>query len=643
MNYGIPRLRHGSITLPTWFLALVAAGTFTPGAGLQAQSDNFNSGSAPAWVHYDVGDIVPGLGATYTFPADGTGGYAYRIHSPPDAPYDGPPYNVGPSRALAWRPDVTYGGRFSVGVDVINWDNTIDQAFGPVWFIQNPGPGTTGGYVMSWEPVGREILISVVNGESPTTVGRLQNVILDPTQRYRFVASSHDGSTYLAQVFHPSDLDNPVAAAIASDGTYNGGWMGMLVYDGTSPSTVGADATFDNYSASTPAANSLRTTVAHVSPAANEKFTGLYPTIAVAILDRDTTVDTGAILLWLDGNLLPSADVNIVAAVTEAGNPGGYPNVFGGATVTYAITSLLPWNSTHTNSIAFRDNTGFWKTNTWAWTSYYPYLDASNSLPLGSFTLRGWDARMVWTNGPALGNSLARAEQQLAVPPQIPWLLSTQTVVQVLNWNDAGDGVNAQTFGYFNDPTLVSGVPGLAPDGSHDNIACESFAYLELSAGVHRFGAVSDDGFQLRSGAGLHDTQAMVLGVHDGGTFNGTFDFVVESTGLYPARCLWYENGGSADFQLFSVDLNDPTARTLVNDPSDPAGSVKAYLPIRLVSSANVQGPYTTMAGAVIDTVNQTVTAPRSGPAQFYRLQTLNPVTLTGITVLGNNVAITYR
>jgi hypothetical protein len=94
---------------------------------------------------------------------------------------------------------------------------------------------------------------------------------------------------------------------------------------------------------------------------------------------------------------------------------------------------------------------------------------------------------------------------------------------------------------------------------------------------------------------------------------------------------------------LFSVDLNDPSARTLVNDPADPADSVKAYLPIRLVSSANAQGPFTTRPGAVIDTVNKTVTAPRSGPAQFYRLQTLNPVTLTGITVSGNTVVITYR
>src|SRR5436305_11747669 len=88
------------------------------------QSEDFNSGSAPGWAHYDVGDIgqsvgIPGLGATYTFPPDAAGGYSYHIYSPPDAPYDAPPYGFGPSRALAFRPDVAYSGRFSVGADLV--------------------------------------------------------------------------------------------------------------------------------------------------------------------------------------------------------------------------------------------------------------------------------------------------------------------------------------------------------------------------------------------------------------------------------------------------------------------------------------------------------------------------------------------
>ena len=630
------------------FLALVP--------DLPAQTDNFNSGSlSPYWQHYDSGSVInhyTGLtmfNGSYTLPSDGAGGHAFRIAVPGDTPFDTTSNptgaNLGPGRALAFRADGTYGARFSLGVDVIAWNNAIDQAFGPYWYL-NPstvGPGTSVGYAMTWEATTGDIRISRIDGETPATVANGPNTPLTPGQHYRFLVSSHDGATYLAQIFNDNDLLNPIAGAVAIDTAHLGGWMGLLSYDGTSPSTTGADVTYDNYSASAPGANTLRTTVAHLYPAPLQKVTALYPTITVGILDRDTQVDTGNILLWLDGALLSAADVVISAPLVESANPNSAPKNFGGAMVNYTVPTLLPWNSLHTNTIAFADVNGAWTTNTWTWTAYYPMLHATNSLPLGSLSLPGWNVRMVWTNGATLGNSLARAEKQLATPPTIPYMLTTQMVSQVLNWNDAGDGTTAQMFGHFYDPSLVSGVPGLPPDGSHDNIAVESFAYLQLTAGVHRFGAVSDDGFQVRSGYGLRDTNATVMGVKDGGTFDNTFDFAVEADGLYPVRCLWYENGGSADFQLFSVDLNDPNARVLINDPNAPAGVVAAYLPIRLLSADSVGGPYATETAAVIDTLAQTVTVPASGAARFYRMQTLNAVRLTSLTPAGANIVIHYQ
>ena len=648
----IPHISHplASTGLRRALLGLAAIGSLGLAVSLQAQSDNFNAGSlSPYWQHYDSGQIIHGyLGlsgytASYTLVPDGSGGHAFHILCPADAPFDGAPYNLGPARALAFRADGTYPNRFSLGVDCIGWNNTIDQAFGPFWFIGNPGPGTTTGYSLTWEATASEMRISRIVGEQPTTVGAATGVALNPTNHYRFLATSHDGNTFLGQIFNDNDLQNPVGGVIAYDATWAnpGGYMGLLGYDGTSPSVVGSDVTYDNYSASTPGANTMGPVVAHVSPAPLQQVAALYPTVTVAILNRDTSVDPTSVLLWMDGALISSAYVTVTAGITETGNPAGLQN-FDGATVTYPVTGLLPWNTPHTNSIAYSDSVGTWTTNTWSWTAVYPLLHATNSLPLGSFSLPGWNVRMVWTNGADLGNSLARAEQQLAIPPKIPYLLTTQVVSQVLNWNDAGDGVNAQTFGYFSDPSLVSGVPGLAPDGTHDNIACECFAYLQLTAGVHRFGAVSDDGFQIRSGYGLGDTNATVLGVKDGGTFNGTFDFAVEADGLYPARCVWYENGGSANFQIFSVNLGDATARVLINDPNTPAGVVLAFLPIRLLAASNPAGPYATATGAVINTATQTVTIPMSGAAQFYRLQTAYPVRLS-ISTSGGMVVISYQ
>jgi hypothetical protein len=291
-----------------------------------------------------------------------------------------------------------------------------------------------------------------------------------------------------------------------------------------------------------------------------------------------------------------------------------------------------------TNTLVFQDSDAVSVTNTWTYS--YPFLPAANGLALGSFSTRGWDIRIVQTNGPTLGNDLSRAEQQLVIPPLIPSEVSTQTVVQVLNFNDAGDGSTATDFGYFPNASPVLGLP---PDSSHENIAGEFLAYLELPAGAHRFGVVSDDGFQLRSGASVEDPAAVTLGIRDGGTFNNTFDFVVEATGLYPARCVWYENGGGAYFQLFSVNPNDPNARILLNDPANPSGVIKAYLPFRVASAADITGPYTTPAGAVLDPVNKTVTIPLSGSIQFFQMQTLTQVRLTSIRVVGANVIITYN
>ena len=93
-----------------------------------------------------------------------------------------------------------------------------------------------------------------------------------------------------------------------------------------------------------------------------------------------------------------------------------------------------------------------------------------------------------------------------------------------------------------------------------------------------------------------------MLGVRDGGPFDGTFDFVVQASGLYPVRCVWYENGGGAHFQLFSVDPNNPTSRILLNDPNNPAGDVVVYQPLGLLSALG--GPMLAAAAMALSSVS---------------------------------------
>jgi hypothetical protein len=135
----------------------------------------------------------------------------------------------------------------------------------------------------------------------------------------------------------------------------------------------------------------------------------------------------------------------------------------------------------------------------------------------------------------------------------------------------------------------------------------------------------------------------VVPGNRDGGTYDNSFDFIVEATGNYPVRVVWYENGGSASFRLASVDPATAT-EVLVNDPGDPAGVVKVFLPtlaIALYSSATVGGTYAIESGAVIDTGAKTATLALAGTTRFYKMT--GTATITNIKKVGSNIVLTYQ
>lgn len=365
-----------------------------------------------------------------------------------------------------------------------------------------------------------------------------------------------------------------------------------------------------------PDPGTLRPFVSSALPAAGDTVTSIAPVVSAEIVNRDTTVDVSSIQLQFNGTA-------VSANVTPNAN---------GASVSYTISPLPLPNRTYTNTLIFRDSAGVFQTNRWAFTLTYTFLRAANSLPVGSLSAQGWTFRMVQKDGAGLGNSLARAEQQLANPPTIPYDRNATGIVQVLNFSQNGGAA-----GFFPGESLIPGLEG----GDFDNIAIEMFGYIELPAGAHRFGVQSDDGFQLRSGASLSEANATVLGFRDGGTFNGTFDFVAESTGLYPARLVWYENTGGAHFELFSVALNDPNARILLNDANPDA--IKVWVPIRLASSSAVTGPYTFDSAAVVDPQAKTITVPASGDTRFYQVNAPWRLRLTGISITGGVVTMTYE
>ena len=621
-----------------------------------AQSDDFNDGNdtTPKWTHYSLPDVPPIYfgAATYSFPADNSGGQACRIYAPPivnDLPseYGGPLRNA---RAGSFRADVPYSGRLSVGTDLLAWNDSWHQEAGMIFYFQDINLGTSDGYTATYSSDFKNLYLSRILNEVPTTVAELgrNSVLLDPTHRYRLVVSTHDSYTLLFQLFDKADLSNPLKSAIGQDATYTAGVCGLFVFEQNYPSTTeGADATFDNYLAMVPAAGTLPATVTDLYPPPGGNATEVYPTVTVGILDRDSMVNSSTIVLYQDGVWIPNASLGIEYQVHRPKNPAAFPRDFAGATVTFTNTALLPWGSKHTNIIAFADYNNAWQTNTWTWTTAYPYLFSSNSLPVGSLRARGFDARMAQTDngGQNLENSLARALQQLAIPPAIPVDRAATSIVQVLSWDKTGT------------PAAVPGLCG----GSYRNIAVESCAYLELTAGVHRFRINTDDRAGVYSGVNLADPGAAALWVNAEDTANATFDFFVEASGLYPVRCLWEETGGDAHLYLRSVDLNDAT-EVDINDPSDPPGVVKAWYPVLCRSAASVTGPFnvehatahtTTRANLVSADCAPTVvgemvtggtfTVPVPAATRFYRLDGPRTTKITNIKKVDSSIEITYE
>lgn len=636
-------------------LAIILLGAAAP--PLAAQSDNFNDGNDTGWSHYSLTAFgIPYGGTSYTFPNDDSTGKAYHIEV---AATGTDPYGVKNARGGSYLPTPTYTSRFSVASDLLSWSTTGRPTFGLMWYMHSIGLGTTLGYVGTWSPNAANIYLSMVYTEGQAyyfaALNKDGDLTLNSTDRIRMEVSSHDGQTFVMTAYNLLEPNTPWCSAIGQDTAWYGigGSSGFLIFNEDYPATYGASATFDNYFASEPAANAMPAMVTDVYPPPGGKCTTIYATNTVMILNRDTSVtyDNASIALCLDGVWLPQASIGIDwnidwSGVSKPGNRS-YPNLFGGATVTYPITNLLTWGSKHTNIFAFKDSAEVWRTNTWTWTVAYPHLFASNSLPIGSLTARGFDVRMAQTTngGVNLENSLARARQQLA--GTIPVDQRATSIVQVLDWNK--------------NSAYPANVPGLCPgnNAAPINIAVESCAYLHLTAGLHRFHINTDD----RAGAysGVNLASANALWEASGSTANTTFEFVVQADGLYPFSCLWEETGGSAALHLWSVDLND-SSEVLINDSADPAGVVKAYYPVVCKSSAAAAGPYALATGAanvlnVVDQFNSdcgsavigqkvtggTLTIPLSGTAQYYLLDAPRKTRITNINKGASNVVITYQ
>lgn len=216
--------------------------------------DTFDDGNdtSPAWVHYDP---LGGLGDPFPTASFITTGGVYHLIAP--AP---PVGDAGPARAGSFLAGAIYTD-FYVSADLIDFDDTTRQAFGIAARINEPGLGTTGGYLFSWEPGGGtlpgttngDLDISRLVAESP--IGQIEtepsNLHLERGKSYRFVFMG-SGTNFEGRVYEYPDLSNPIKVLPGNDpdNLYPSGMVGLIVAS-QGDIAVAGDATFDNFLATT--------------------------------------------------------------------------------------------------------------------------------------------------------------------------------------------------------------------------------------------------------------------------------------------------------------------------------------------------------------------------------------------------------
>lgn len=354
-------MRMGSILLTGGWLVSLPVG--------KAQSYDFNNGNDTGWTHLDLS--AAGLPpATYTFPNDGLGGKAYRIQAPVP-----PIADAGPARAFSY-PANDYS-RFAMAVDAISWDTNVNQAFGLLVRATSIGLASTDGYVMNYNVADGDLQINAVLGENPGTIAETPLLMTPSAGPYRWVFSGY-GENLLGQVFVLPDLDNPIGSVAAIDSQNASGKSGLFVFNRsdnvTEPDAL-ADATFDNYAGSVPAAGSLRATVVLLTPAPRQQVAEALPVIQAAILDRETSVQTNSIQLWVDGTGVSTNNLSVVSEVIMPNNV----TPFAGATVSHQPTNFFSSGNLHTVRLVYADEVGL-RTNEWTFTAIAVALQSSPTL-----------------------------------------------------------------------------------------------------------------------------------------------------------------------------------------------------------------------------------------------------------------------
>ena len=204
--------------------------------GGQVVRDDFNDGDDAGWTRLDPiseHPAVPFSTATFSFP----GGDTYRVQAAAS-----PDPGLGQARAGSLHGGTSYTA-FRISVDIVDWDNNLEQDIGLLARVSDVGLGTTDGYSATIDVDESTAYVARIDDEAPTVIGS-GAFSMDPAKDYRLVFHGYEDTFYL-EVFELPDVVNPVTVVFAFDTMYTSGEGAVFGSAGTPTGT--ADVTFDNY------------------------------------------------------------------------------------------------------------------------------------------------------------------------------------------------------------------------------------------------------------------------------------------------------------------------------------------------------------------------------------------------------------
>lgn len=299
--------------------------------------------------------------------------------------------------------------------------------------------------------------------------------------------------------------------------------------------------------------------------------------VEIQLQDFQTTANPASIQLSFNGQVVTPTTASLSGVTT----------------ITYDPPGLLESSSTNEVKLVFSDRATPATRSTIQYgfvVEQYARIPSSAAVPRTSVVLTnaGFRIRTVQARANAgLASIIARAEAQLAgtlIDPATGRPFENEARAnpsssdgtyeepETINFEQEGSPIGNFTDG----EKRIPGIPGRG--GHNDGIAMEALTYLDLPAGYHRFGVNSDDGFKVTMARDVRDAFAGVLGSFNGDrrSSDTEFSFLVETAGMYPCRLVWFESGGAANVEFFSIASDG--RKILINDPKNP-NAIKAYRP----------------------------------------------------------------